>query len=122
MRCHPVIGAEICRPLRSLKGQLPAIRHHHEHWDGTGYPDGLRQEDIPLGARITAVCDAWDAMTSTRCYRDALPAAQALEQLRQGAGSQWDAELVDLFVAHSGDVVELAAEFEERLTTTISLA
>ncbi|MDE3077858.1 MAG: response regulator, partial [Chloroflexota bacterium] len=62
MKRHPVIGAEICRPLRSIKHQLPAIRYHHERWDACGYPDGLGQDDIPLGARITAVCDAWDAM------------------------------------------------------------
>jgi HD-GYP domain-containing protein (c-di-GMP phosphodiesterase class II) len=105
MRRHPVIGVEICRPLRSLRGQLPAIRHHHERWDGGGYPDGLSQSDIPLGARITAVCDAWDAMTSDRVYRPGMPPERALAILREGSCTQWDATIVDLFIAHYAEIV-----------------
>jgi putative two-component system response regulator len=105
MRRHPVIGVEICRPLRSLRSQLPAIRHHHERWDGGGYPDGLSQSDIPLGARITAVCDAWDAMTSDRVYRPGMPAERALAILQEGRHTQWDATIVDLFIAHYAQIV-----------------
>ena len=100
MRRHPVVGADICSPLRSLKRQLPAIRHHHERWDGEGYPDGLARLAIPLGARITAVCDAWDAMTSDRVYRRGMPEERALTILNDGKGSQWDAEIIELFLGN----------------------
>jgi len=104
MRQHPTIGAKICRPLHSLQSQLPAIEHHHEHWDGRGYPHALQRDSIPIGARITAICDAWDAMTSNRVYRDAMPAQWALQTLHQGAGSQWDPDLVELFTDHWQDI------------------
>ena len=104
MKRHPVVGAEICRPLRSLKNQLPAIRHHHERWDACGYPDGLGQHKIPFGARITAICDAWDAMTSNRVYRAGMPFERAIRILENGKGSQWDAELVDLFLANYREI------------------
>ena len=101
---HPIIGAEICAPLRSVKLQLPAIRHHHERWDACGYPDGLGQHNIPLGARITAVCDAWDAMTSTRVYRAGMPVDRAVSILEAGKGTQWDAQLVGLFLANYREI------------------
>lgn len=98
MRQHVAIGEEIARPLRSAATLLPIIRHHHERVDGRGYPDGLAGEAIPLGARVVAVCDAFDAMTSARPYRPALSVEAAVDALRAGAGSQWDARLVELFV------------------------
>jgi len=104
MKRHPIVGAEICAPLRSVKRQLPAIRHHHERWDARGYPDGLGQHNIPLGARITAVCDAWDAMTSHRVYRAGMPGDRAVSILEAGKGSQWDAELVNLFLANYREI------------------
>ena len=104
MRTHVLIGEEIVRTLRFARGLLPIVRHHHERWDGRGYPDGLRGEDIPLPARIVAVCDAYDSMISDRPYRRAFSPAHAVEVLRQGAGSQWDARLVELFL---DQVVEL---------------
>jgi HD-GYP domain-containing protein (c-di-GMP phosphodiesterase class II) len=74
------------------------VRSHHERWDGNGYPDRLAGEEISLEARIVSVADAFDAMTSVRPYRDAMPKARALETLREGRGTQWDAVIVDEFV------------------------
>ena len=72
--------------------------HHHERWDGSGYPDGLRDEKIPLGARIVAVIDAFDAMTSDRPYRKALPREVAFDELRKGSGTQFDPKVVKAFI------------------------
>ena len=74
------------------------IRHHHERYDGNGYPDGLTGEEIPLGGRILAIADSYDAMTSTRPYRKAMTAAEAMEEIRAGAGTQFDPGLVVAFV------------------------
>jgi putative two-component system response regulator len=93
MRVHSVEGERICLSLRSLAHYLPIIRHHHERMDGDGYPDRLRGDDIPLGARIVAGADAWDAMTSDRPYRAGMPRDQALQELNRGAGTQWDADV-----------------------------
>ncbi|MEA2645222.1 MAG: cyclic di-GMP phosphodiesterase [Chloroflexota bacterium] len=98
MKRHPVIGEQIARPLRSTVGLTQVIRHHHEHFDGSGYPDGLTGAAIPLPARVVAICDAYDAMTNNRPYRDGMPLARAIEILREGAGTQWDPRLVDLFL------------------------
>jgi putative two-component system response regulator len=95
---HPIIGEEIARPLRSAATLLSIIRHHHESWDGKGYPDGLAGEDIPLAARIVAICDAFDAMTSDRPYRPGRSSEAATQVLLEGAGQQWDPRLVHLFV------------------------
>jgi putative nucleotidyltransferase with HDIG domain len=94
MRTHPEVGEQILRPIQSLQSTLPIVRHHHERWDGSGYPDGLAGSAIPLGARIVAVCDAYRAMTEDRPYRTALPEAQARKELEQGTGAQFDAECV----------------------------
>ena len=109
MRQHPVLGVEICRPLRSslISQALPIIRHHHERVDGKGYPDGLLGEDIPLVARITAISDAYDAMTSDRPYRRGMPAPTAIEILRDGAGTQWDRDLVAEFTSLPAAVLNL---------------
>ncbi len=89
-------------PFRSTTYCLPIIRHHHERWDGGGYPDHLSGTAIPLGARIVAVPDAWDAMTSDRPYRPALLREEAIPRLRAGAGSQWDPTFVEIFSALAG--------------------
>jgi putative two-component system response regulator len=100
MQRHPVVGEEICRPLRSLQPVLPIIRHHHERWDGSGYPDGLRGEAIPLTARILQVVDIFDALTTDRPYRRALPPAQALDLLAAEARrGWWDVRVVEVFRA-----------------------
>lgn len=98
MRTHSAEGERICLSLRSVADYLPIIRHHHERVDGQGYPDHLVGKAIPMGARIVAVSDAWDAMTNDRPYRAGLPADEALRTLRDGAGSQWDAEIVGAFI------------------------
>jgi HD-GYP domain-containing protein (c-di-GMP phosphodiesterase class II) len=90
MRRHPVIGEQMLRPIDFLADALPIVRHHHERWDGGGYPEGLVEKNIPLGARIVAVCDTFDAMISDRPYRAGLPTAQALEEILNCAGSQFD--------------------------------
>jgi putative two-component system response regulator len=95
---HPLVGERICRPLRSARAILPGIRHHHEHWDGTGYPDGLRREEIPLDARIIALVDAFDVMVSDRPYRRGMPVARALAIIEENAGPQWDPSLVERFL------------------------
>ncbi|MBV9850386.1 MAG: response regulator [Armatimonadetes bacterium] len=98
MQHHPVLGEQIVSPLRTTATLLPIIRHHHERVDGSGYPDGLAGNQIPLGARIVAIADAYDAMTSLRPYRPALSPARAVATLQAGSGRQWDSALVDLFV------------------------
>lgn len=103
MKRHPVIGAEILAPLEFMAPALPAVRHEHEHWDGSGYPDGLTGERIPLGARVILVCDAYHAMTSDRPYRSALPHQEALRRLRADAGGQFDPRVVEAFVSVLAD-------------------
>ena len=95
---HSLIGARILEPVHFLKPIIPAIRHHHENYDGSGYPSGLKGTAIPLKARIVKISDAWDAMTSDRPYRKALSQSKALEQLTQYSGIQFDPELVDVFI------------------------
>ena len=99
MQRHTIMGEQIMAPLRSTAALLPIIRHHHERVDGKGYPDGLAGDQIPLGARIVAIADAYNAMLSPRPYRPALTPEKALQTLKAGAGKQWDAPLVALFVA-----------------------
>ncbi|MEB3286571.1 MAG: diguanylate cyclase [Vampirovibrionales bacterium] len=98
MKQHPVIGAEqILAPVSSLKPIIPSVLHHHENWDGSGYPAGLIGEDIPLGARIVSLVDVFHALTSDRSYRKALPVAEARKILEGGAGSKWDPHLIEVF-------------------------
>jgi putative nucleotidyltransferase with HDIG domain len=94
MRTHPEVGEQIVRPIQSLQAILPIVRHHHERWDGTGYPDRLSGRGIPVGARIVAVCDAYRAMTEDRPYRSALGPDEARRELEEGSGSQFDPECV----------------------------
>ena len=109
MQQHPVIGYNICEPLKSLAGALPLIRHHHEKLDGSGYPDGLAGDDISLSARIMAVTDIYDALTSDRAYRKAMSHDEAAEILRGDADAgKLDRDLVESFL---GQVVpEAVAE------------
>ena len=94
MRAHPEVGERILAPLESLDEVLPIVRSSHERWDGTGYPDRLAGEAIPLGARIVAVCDAYRAMVEDRPYRKALSRGDAIEELRSAAGTQFDPDCV----------------------------
>lgn len=96
---HPSLGEELCRPIAALAPVLPAIRSHHERWDGRGYPDGLSGLAIPEWARLLAVADSFDALTSDRSYRRGLSFDQALTVLQKGAGKQWDPDIVKAFVS-----------------------
>jgi len=95
---HTIVGEQILAPVPFLDGVRRIVRHDHERWDGTGYPDGLRGEAIPLGSRIVFVVDAFHAMTSDRPYRKGMPEAEAVRELRAGAGSQFDPRVVEAFV------------------------
>jgi HD-GYP domain-containing protein (c-di-GMP phosphodiesterase class II) len=97
MKKHPETGAEILAKFPQYKRGRELVLAHHERMDGRGYPRGLSGSTIPLGARIIAVADSWDAMTSDRPYRIALEPEVALGELLQGRGTQWDAEVVDAF-------------------------
>jgi putative two-component system response regulator len=100
MRSHPARGEEICRPMKSLWPVLPIIRNHHERWDGSGYPDGLAGEDIPLLARILQVADIYDALTTERPYKPALSQRETFAMMEEEARRGWrDPELVPLFVS-----------------------
>jgi putative two-component system response regulator len=100
MKRHPITGENICKPLKSLRLVLPIIRHHHEHSDGTGYPDGLRHGQIPLLPRILQVVDVYDALRTARPYKPALNSEQARRTMRAEAdGGLWDRDLVDEFFA-----------------------
>lgn len=96
---HPELGAQLLRPIQALKEICDIVENHHECWDGTGYPNGLKGEQIPLPARIVAIVDAYHAMISHRPYRPAMTNEQAKLALKNGAGSQWDPFLVDIFLA-----------------------
>ena len=95
---HPGLGATVIAKFNAFQHGHPLVRHHHERWDGAGYPDGLAGEAIPRGARILAVADTFDALTSDRPYRAGMSVEQALRILRQGAGEQWDAEIVEALI------------------------
>jgi diguanylate cyclase (GGDEF)-like protein len=95
---HSEIGDQILSPVPFLQQVRPLVRANHERWDGNGYPDGLKGPDIPLEARIVFVCDAWHAMTTDRPYRAALPQGEAIRRLKLSAGTQFDPEVVEMFV------------------------
>jgi HD-GYP domain-containing protein (c-di-GMP phosphodiesterase class II) len=95
---HPRIGAEIIRAIHFLKDVVPIVLHHHERWDGKGYPSGLKGREIPLPARIVALADAYQALISDRPYRRAYPKRQALQILRKSAGGHFDKDLVNILI------------------------
>ncbi len=97
MKKHAAEGARIVGFVKELAPLVPMIRHHHERYDGTGYPDGLKGDDIPLGARILCIADAYDTMTTPRGYREVLSQEDALEELRWCSETQFDPRLVDAF-------------------------
>ena len=109
MHAHPIIGEAIVRPLGSGTNLLPIIRHHHERFDGTGYPDRLRGAQIPRLARIVSVCDAYDALVSDRPYRQGLAPEEAMAILHRGAGTQWDPEVVNIFGSQIRSIAALGA-------------
>ncbi|MDD3518391.1 MAG: response regulator [Chromatiales bacterium] len=99
MRQHPVIGAELCTPLRTMRKTVDIIRHHHEKWNGAGYPDGLSGTDVPLLARVFQVVDVFDALTTERPYKPAFPVDQTIDILeRETADGNWDPDLMQRFL------------------------
>lgn len=123
MRRHSAEGERICLPLRSTTQFLPIIRHHHERMDGRGYPDHLAGTGIPLGARVAAIADAWDAMVSDRPYRAGLDRDEAIGRLRSGAGTQWDGELVRHFLELlDRGVAERVAAAQDRVPIAVTLS
>jgi len=106
IRRHPTAGARMLCAVGAALDVLPCLLFHHERWDGAGYPSGRARDDIPLEARILAVADSFDAMTSDRPYRSACPAEAALEELERCAGTQFDPKLVKAFIAacYEGDL------------------
>ena len=98
MHLHPLIGENIVAPLRTGATLLPIIRNHHERYDGLGYPDRLASSSIPRLARIVAVCDSYDALVTDRPYRKARSVDEAIATLADGAGKQWDPEVVEVLV------------------------
>lgn len=106
MRRHVVIGHEIVREIEFLRGASLIVRHHHERWDGTGYPDGLEGEAIPVAARIFAVVDALDAMTTKRPYSDAISLTAAREEIGANSGTQFDPTVVAAFERLPDEVLD----------------
>ena len=104
MKSHPVKGANIVSKIHSLERIAPVIRHHHERWDGTGYPDGIAGENIPIESRIVAVLDSFDAMTADRVYRKAPGRDFAISELRRCSGTQFDPRAVAAFLKILGVV------------------
>jgi HD-GYP domain-containing protein (c-di-GMP phosphodiesterase class II) len=116
MRQHPIVGERIIAGTPGLSHLAPAMRAEHERWDGSGYPDGLAGEQIPLASRVTLACDALHAMTSDRPYRSAMTLQRARQELRASAGSQFDPHVIKALLAEIESPAALAASV--RSTTT----
>jgi HD-GYP domain-containing protein (c-di-GMP phosphodiesterase class II) len=114
---HPDLASAILHELESLHEVMPGVEHHHERYDGQGYPDALAGEQIPLTARILAVADAYDAMTSDRPYRTGIPQAEAEAILRQGVGSQWDPDIVETFLRIMPEIIGIRQSSSGRFPT-----
>lgn len=121
---HPVIGHRILRHLNQLNYALPGVLHHHEAFDGSGYPDGMSGHDIPEFARIIAVVDTFDAMTSNRPYRSGMAIQKANDILLKGAGAQWDPEMIEVFLKHSDEFRAIcrAVDAGEECSTPVDTA
>ena len=112
MKIHPIVGADILERVRFPYPVVPIVRSHHERWDGAGYPDGLKGEAIPIGARILTVVDCFDALVSDRPYRKAMPMPEALALLKEMAGTQFDPQVVDMLVRLHRDLEKKGRELE----------
>lgn len=120
MKSHTILGSELLEGLMEDFGEYDMItmgaevaRSHHEWWDGSGYPSGIKGTEIPLAARILAICDVYDALTSRRVYKDAWSQEDAMKVLRDGAGKQFDPDLVEVFLAHPQDLQEIRARYPD---------
>jgi HD-GYP domain-containing protein (c-di-GMP phosphodiesterase class II) len=118
IKLHPVTGAEMIKDIPYLLPAIPVVRYHHERWDGTGYPQGLRGEDIPLVARIVTVADGFDAMTTDRPYSTARSPDQARQEILDGSGTRYDPFIVKSFLKawKSGRIRDVASQPPESLT------
>jgi putative nucleotidyltransferase with HDIG domain len=116
MRTHPAAGAEIVGRFAQLREAAAAVRHHHERFDGAGYPDGLAGTAIPIEARIVAAADAYSAMTSERPYSSARPPSEAAEELRRSAGGQFDPDVVEALVDVLGPLTRPARSASSRVS------
>jgi len=110
MKIHPVVGAEILQQVHFPYPVVPIVRAHHEKWDGSGYPDGLKGEEIPIGARILAVVDCLDALASDRQYRRALPLSEAMAQVAAEADKSSDPKIVNLLTRRYVELERIARE------------
>jgi putative nucleotidyltransferase with HDIG domain len=115
MKIHPVVGADILERVRFPYPVVPIVRSHHESWDGTGYPDGLKGEDIPIGARLLTAVDCFDALASERPYRKALPLDEAIAFVKSRAGIQFDPEIAELLAKHYQQLEEMARKQIEEI-------
>jgi HD-GYP domain-containing protein (c-di-GMP phosphodiesterase class II) len=120
MKLHPVYGADVVAQFAAYREGTGLVRHHHERWDGRGYPDGLQGEAIPLGARILAVADTFDALTSDRPYRAGMDRERAIAILREGAGSHWDPRVVEAMVAVLAEMPERVPLHQTRVAAPLS--
>ena len=124
MKIHPIVGAEILERVQFPYPVVPIVRCHHEKWDGSGYPDGLRGEEIPIGARILSAVDCLDAMATDRQYRPALPLDEAMERVAQLSGKAFDPQVVDLLHKHYRELEEIARCYpqeSEKLSTSLTV-
>lgn len=115
MKLHATVGSEIVKDVSTLPGIYDGVRHHHENYDGSGYPDGLKGEDIPYIARVIAVTDSFDAMTTDRVYRRHLSSKQAIEELKKGKGTQFDPAITDKMIEMlaSGEMKNISPDIAE---------
>ena len=122
MRQHPSIGAQIMSPIRMLKDIIPGIRNHHETWNGKGYPDQLKGEEIPMVARIIGIADTFDAMTTTRPYQQAMTLDYVLDKMRSMSGTRFDPVVIDAFIAavKAGDITPPAPSSEQPVSSEVS--
>ena len=111
---HPTIGAHILGDAKVFKDILPMVKHHHERFDGRGYPSGLAGTDIPLIARIAAVADTFDAMTSKRTYRNSLPLDFVKEEIKKCSGTQFDPEIAGIFLDILNNDYQEIAQIQEK--------
>jgi HD-GYP domain-containing protein (c-di-GMP phosphodiesterase class II) len=119
IKTHPALGHKILKDIKQLDQVLPVVLHHHEQWDGRGYPHGLAAEETPLLARITAVADAFDAMSSDRPYRQGMADEKLDAILESGAGQQWDPQVVAAFFAARNDIRDISHCERENLSLNV---
>ncbi len=103
---HPIIGFNILNKVSCFAGIAKIVRHHHERWDGKGYPDGIKENEIPLGSRIIAIADSIDAMMSNRQYRTSLSSSQCKEEIQKNAGIMYDPEIAEIVLKNWGAIVD----------------